>query len=150
VLVMTEDTDMGRIIYLNAPEPPDAVRTSAGWSRGTWEGDTLMVETTHIAANDPPGVLFRDGVVVGEGSKVIERIRLLGPDELLYQFTVEDRALYDRPWRVELAMRHKQDRVYEYVCHEGNAGMANALLAGRMGRQGKRAAESAAGKPPPK
>jgi hypothetical protein len=137
VLVMTEDTDMGRIIHLEGASPPDAVRSRAGWSRGTWEGDTLMVETTHIAASDPSGVLFRDAMVVGEASKVIERFRLLGPDELLYQFTVEDRSLYDRPWRAELTMRRKRDRLYEYVCHEGNRGMTNALLAGRMGRQGK-------------
>jgi hypothetical protein len=138
VLVMTEDTDMGRIIRMGAAAPPNAVRSRAGWSVGRWEGDVLVVETTHLStAGDPPGVLFRDAILVTEASRVIERFWLAGPDTLAYAFTVEDPALYERPWRAEIVLQRRSDRVYEYVCHEGNRGMVNALMAARLGRQEK-------------
>jgi hypothetical protein len=55
LVIWTEDTDGARIIHLTGDPPPNAIRTRAGYSAGRWEGDTLMVETTHFSAYDPGG-----------------------------------------------------------------------------------------------
>jgi hypothetical protein len=135
VIVATEDTDSARVIHLSGPRPPAVVRTRAGYSAGHWEGDTLVVETTHLAADGPSGALHRYLVVVGEGSRIIERFTLTSDTELLYQFTVEDSDLYNRPWRAEFILTRLNDHVYEYACHEGNRGMTSILTAARMDRQ---------------
>ncbi len=135
ILVVAEDTDAGRIIHLRGDPPPDAIRSRAGYSAGRWEGDTLVVETTHLAADDPSGALYRDAIALSEGSRVIERFTLQSDSELRYQFSVVDPALYDRPWLAEYSFSRLDDRVYEYACHEGNFAMPSILRAGRMGLQ---------------
>ena len=135
IAITTEDTDSTRIIDMTGRRPPSVIRTRAGYSSGRWEGDTLVVETTHIAATDPSGVVFRDNVMLTENSRVIERFTLLSANELLYQFSVEDPALYDRPWLAEFVFKRHDDRLYEYACHEGNFGMKNILTAARLGKQ---------------
>jgi len=135
IIIATEDTDSGRIIHLDGQAPPDAMRTRAGYSAGHWEGDTLIVETTHIAAQDPTGVVYRGDVVLTEGSRTTERFRLISANELLYGFTVTDPALYNRPWFAEYVLNRSDGAVYEYACHEGNYAMFNGLLAARIGRQ---------------
>ncbi len=135
LIVWTEDTDGARIIHLTGASPPDAIRTRAGYSAGRWEGDTLVVETTHFTAHDPGGALLRDSIVLGRGSRITERFSLQSDGDLLYQFTVTDADLYDRPWLAEYTLMRKPDHVYEYACHEGNRGMINILKAARVGRQ---------------
>jgi hypothetical protein len=135
IVIATEDTDSARIVDMAGRQAPAAIRTRAGYSSGHWEGDTLVVETSHIAATDPAGIVFRDEVMLSEASRVIERFTLTSPGELLYQFTVEDPALYDRPWLGEYVMTRLDDRLHEYACHEGNRSMENILLAARLGKQ---------------
>lgn len=135
IVVATEDTDAARIIHMTGTRPPDVIRTRVGYSAGHWEGDTLVVETTHLAASDGIGVLFRSEMILSEGSRVIERFTLIADRELLYQFSVADPALYDRPWLGEYVMTRIDDRLYEYACHEGNRGMENILTAARLGKQ---------------
>jgi hypothetical protein len=135
IAITTEDTDSTRIIDMAGPAPPYAIRTRTGYSAGRWEGDTLVVETTHIAAIDPSGVVFRDSIMLTEGSRITERFTLLSADEMLYQFTVEDEAIYSRPWLAEFVFRRHDDKLYEYACHEGNRGMENILKAARLGKQ---------------
>ena len=135
IVLMTEDTDGSRIVRMSGSAPPDAIRTRAGYSAGRWEGDTLVIETDHLAAHDPVGILFRDAIMLSEGSRITERFSLLSDTELLYQFTVADPALYDRPWLGEYVMKRLDDKLYEYTCHEGNRGMENILKAARLGKQ---------------
>ena len=68
---------------------------------------------------------------------MIERLRLISPDEILYQFTIHDPALYAAPWLAELTITRTDDRFLEYACHEGNSSMASILRAARMGKQKK-------------
>jgi hypothetical protein len=135
IVVASEDTDPARIIHMTGPAPPEVIRSRAGYSAGHWDGDTLVVETTHISADDPSGLLDRGGVVLARGSRVTERFTLHANTELLYQFTVEDPSFYHQPWRAELVLKRVDDRVYEYACHEGNRGMTVILTAARLGRQ---------------
>lgn len=138
LLIVTEDTDSGRIIHLNGQAPPDALRSRSGYSAGRWDGDTLVVETSHLAARDPSGVMVRSGVVVAEGSRIVERFTLKSENELLYQFTVEDPTLYSQPWSAEYVLTRLDDRLSEYACNEGNRGITYAMQAARLGRQPKK------------
>jgi hypothetical protein len=151
IVIGTEDIHGGRIIDMTGTAPPDAVRSRVGYSAGHWDGDTLVVVTDHFAADDPAGVQFRDDAVVSRASRVIEQFRLISPDKLLYRYTIEDQALYDRPWLAEVVMLRSKDRLYEYACHEGNQALPHILMAARLGRQKPpkdKPAKPEAGKPP--
>jgi hypothetical protein len=133
-VVMTgEDVEALRIVHIGGELPPSAVRSREGWSSGHWDEDTLVVETTHLSADDPYRVNFGPSLIVGLDSRIIERLSFVSADELLYQFTIEDPALYTRPWRAEFSMTRAAgtEAVYEYACHGANYTLANVLKAGR-------------------
>jgi hypothetical protein len=126
---MIHDT---RIIPTGGDRPhlPPGIRQWLGDSRGHWEGDALVVETTNFT--DRPA--FRNA---SEHLKVIERFTRISDNEIKYEFTVEDPHTWTKPWSAEIAMARSDGAVYEYACHEGNYGMANIL-------SGARAEEAAA------
>lgn len=140
VVLATEDLDAARIVSLAGPAPPDSVRTLVGQARGVWEGDTLVVTTSHIRITDRRGVSWRGDAMITEDSRIIERFRLLSADELLYQFTIEDPSLYKSPWLGEYVMTRSRRPVYEYACHEGNHALYGILGAARLGKQDKKKA----------
>ncbi|MBK8839635.1 MAG: hypothetical protein IPO30_13295 [Hyphomonadaceae bacterium] len=141
IVIATEDTDGARIIHLAGPQPPQVLRSRGGYSAGRWDGDTLIVETTHVSAPDPTGVVYRGPIPLTEASRTIERFTLLAPSEILYRFTVEDPALFTAPWSAEYVLRRHPDKFHEYACHEGNYAIVNALTAARLGRQSDKAAD---------
>jgi hypothetical protein len=133
IVMVMEDVGGPRIIHLAGDPPPDAVRTWDGYSAGRWEGETLVVETTHLRADDPLREHYGRPLLVGAGSRIIERFTRIADNELLYQFTIEDPTLYAAPWLAEYSFaREKTDSVYEYACHEANYSLVNALLVGRV------------------
>jgi hypothetical protein len=126
VVVIPEMMPMARVIPLDArPHLGAAIRPLQGDSRGRWEGDTLVVETTNVQDRNA----FRGA---SENLKVIERFTLTSPDSIRYQFTVEDRATWDRPWSGEYEMTRIAGPLYEYACHEGNYGIVNILRGARQ------------------
>jgi hypothetical protein len=132
VVISTEDTVATRIIHLDEPPPPDAMRSREGWSAGRWEGDTLVVVTDHLRGDDPWRITMGRSLVVGAYSRVIERFTRVSDGELHYEFTVEDPSFYATPWRAEFSFaRTDGERVYEYACHEANYSMTNMLKGGR-------------------
>ena len=140
IVLTTEDLDPARIVALDGPHsssnvPPDTVRSLAGYARGKWDGDTLVVTTDHIRITDQRGVTWRGGAMATEDSRIIERFSLISADQLLYQFTIEDPSLYNKPWLGEYVMTRSLRPVWEYACHEGNHGIVGILTAARMGRQ---------------
>ena len=114
---------------------PEAIRQYGGDSRGRWEGDTLVVETTHF--NDQAFIRNFNNVELSEELHVVERFTRIGPDTLDYEFTVTDPQTWTRPWRGSLPMSRIEGPMFEYACHEGNYGLTNILA-------GSRAAEAAA------
>ena len=106
------------------PHLPENVRLWKGDSRGHWEGDTLVVETTNFSDKNP----FRGS---SPNMKLIERFRRVDSDRLLYQFTIDDPATWERPWTVEIPVRKSEGRIFEYACHEGNYGMTGMLSGAR-------------------
>jgi hypothetical protein len=116
----------------NKAHLPSNIRQWLGDSRGHWEGDTLVVETTNF--NDRPA--FRNA---SENLKVIERFTRISEDAIKYEFTVEDPQTWTKPWSAEIAMAKSDGAVYEYACHEGNYGMANILSGARADEAAKAA-----------
>jgi hypothetical protein len=113
-----------RIIPLDGrPHLPSAIPTWLGDSRGHWEGDTLVVETTN----------YRAGAFMNASAKlhVIERFTRTGPDVLQYQVTIDDPETWTKPWTVMIPLRHSEEPIYEYACHEGNYGMGGILAGAR-------------------
>jgi hypothetical protein len=131
VVIMSEDVAGLRVIHLTDEPPPAALRSREGYSRGRWDGDTLVIETTHLRADDPVRAHLGRAIVVGPDSVIVESLKRVSNDELLYQFTVQDDALYSRPWLAEYSMKSTSLPTYEYACHEANYSMKGILLGGR-------------------
>jgi len=106
------------------PHLPSNVRLWKGDSRGHWEGDTLVVETTNFSDKNP----FRGS---SPNMKLTERFKRLDANTLNYQFTVDDPATWTKPWTVEIPLPKSDGQVFEYACHEGNYGMVGALAGAR-------------------
>ena len=94
-----------------------------GDSRGRWEGNTLVVDTTNFTDKTS----FRGS---GANLHVVERFTRIDADTLEYRFTVDDPTTWTRPWTVAYPMVKTDGPIYEYACHEGNYGLVG-ILAGR-------------------
>lgn len=109
------------------PHLPAGIRSWMGDSRGHWEGNTLVVETTN----------FRDGTVVGQTPasdelRLIEHFSRVSADTLNYSVTIDDPKTWTRPWTISFPLKSEPGYVlYEYACHEGNYYMLNALKGAR-------------------
>ena len=114
------------------------IRQYGGDSRGHWEGDTLVVETTHF--NDQAFIRNFNNVELSEDLHVVERFTRIAPDILDYEFTVTDPDTWTRPWQGSLPMSRIEGPMFEYACHEGNYGLTNILAGSRQ----QEAAEAAA------
>ena len=126
VMILTEMIHDARIIPLdNRPAPPSGYSGWMGSSRGRWEGDTLVVETTNFNGRNP----FQGS---SPSMKVTERFTRVGPDQITYRFTVEDPQTWDRPWSAEQVMERIEGPIFEVACHEGNYGVANTLAGARL------------------
>ena len=125
VVVFTEQIHDARIIPTDGrPHLPQHLRQWMGDSRGHWEGDTLIVETTHFTDEK-----YFQGA--GEGMHLIERFTRVDADTLDYEFTVSDPESFAKPWTAQIPMRKSLDPLYEYACHEGNYGMEGTLSGAR-------------------
>ncbi len=129
VVLLNEMINETRVVPLDdRPRLPDAIRLWNGDSRGRWEGDTLVVETTNFSAQQQ----FR-GQPVG-GMRLVERFTRTAPDRIDYEMTLDDPATYTRPWTVVLPMTQTGGPIFEYACHEGNYGM-EGILAGHRAEE---------------
>lgn len=135
VVLVAEDIDPVRIVRLGLQAPPAEIRTRSGLSRGQWEGDTLVVETSNLSVYHTSGIDWRGEALVTEDSRVIERFTLVSPSEILFQFTIVDPSLYSRPWLAEFSLHRTTLATREYACHEGNHSLINILTAARLGLQ---------------
>lgn len=135
VVILLEMAHEARVIPTNGMPPLDShIEQWMGESRGHWEGNTLVVETTNFNHNTGAG-----GGYFSDQARTIERFTRTGPQDLSYDITIDDPKTWTRPWTIH--MPYKMDKsyvVYEYACHEGNYMMLDALTAARqMDAQGK-------------
>ena len=121
VVILNEMVHDARVVPLDAGDHlPASVRQWRGDSRGHWEGDTLVVETTN----------FRDETNfrgVTADMHLVERFTRADADTLLYRFTVADPRTYLRPWTAEVPMTLSRHPTFEYACHEGNYALTGML-----------------------
>ena len=114
-----------RIVPLDGrPHAPAAVRLWLGDSRGRWEGDTLVVETTNF--NGKVGFRGTD-----ERLRLVERFTRKDHRTLIYEFTVDNPGVFTQPWTARLPMTLTDARIYEYACHEGNYALVDILRGAR-------------------
>jgi len=129
VVIRNEMIHETRVIPLDGrPHVGKDVKTFMGDSRGHWEGNTLVVETVNF--NDKSGA---GGAFFSDAAKLTERFTRTGPEDLVYEATIDDPKTWTKPWT--LHMPYKLDKsyiVYEYACHEGNYMMLDALTAARQ------------------
>lgn len=140
VALLNEQNHDVRIIPLDSrPHVDPRVRQWMGDSRGHWEGETLVVETTHF--NGKHDQIGRPLLSTGEHLSLVERFTRTDSATLLYEFRVTDATIWVRPWSAELPMKRNPDLIYEFACHEGNYGLYN-ILAGSRSEEAASAAES--------
>ena len=122
IVIFTEqNNNPPRIIPLDGrPHISDEIRQYPGDSRGRWDGDTLVIETSHF--NDKSAWQGSS-----RGLKVIERFTRTGDDSIDFEFTVEDPATWDQSWSAEIPMMSTEGPMYEYACHEGNHDIRHIL-----------------------
>ena len=143
VVILAEMIHDTRIIPIDGrPHIGSSIEQWMGDSRGYWDGDTLVVETTNFTNK-----LFerRFSLLVwgtGKHMGVVERFTRVGAGRIDYEFTLTDPTTFTRPFTASIPMTTLDGSMFEYACHEGNYAMANML---RGARQDDRVAEAAAG-----
>jgi hypothetical protein len=149
VMILVEMLHGVRIIPLEGtPQLPQNVRQWTGSSRGRWEGDTLVIETTNFLDKRFSGFNANSPMTALQGSsenlKLIERFRRVDRDTIQYSYTVDDPATWTRPWTAEMPWKNSNGPIFEHACHEGNYGLTNTLAGARL--EDKKKAEEAAAK----
>lgn len=125
VAIATEQIHDVRLVPLDgSPHPPASVQSWQGDSRGHWDGDTLVVDTTN----------YKSGAFMGatETLHTVERFTRTSQGVLQYQITIDDPATWTRPWTLMIPLRHTDELMYEYACHEGNIAMMGMLKGARL------------------
>jgi hypothetical protein len=141
IVVFTEMVHEARFVPLDGrPHLPASVRQWQGDSRGRWEGDTLVIDTTNFrkdgTGNLPllgagVGGRLRSGVLTDENLHVIERLVRADANTLRYEVRVEDPTVWTQPWTALVLMQKTDEGLFEYACHEGNYAIRNILTGAR-------------------
>lgn len=117
VVMVYEYVHAVRTIYTDRPHLPGDLEFWLGESRGRWDGDTLVVDTTHFNGDtwfDASGNFHSDAL------HVVERYTRTGLDHIAYAVTIEDPKVFTRPWRMNMPLYRRQEKtvqVLDYECH---------------------------------
>ncbi len=136
VVLHSEMIHEARVIPLNGrPHLPADVRSWDGDSRGRWERDTLVVDTTNfngkgwIATNAASGWLR--GIALSQAAHVVERLTRVDEHTIQYEATIDDPNVYTSSWKMAFPLnKDERYRIFEYACHEGNHALENMLRLG--------------------
>jgi len=135
VVVLTEMIHAARNIALDGrPHLPAGIPQLAGDSRGHWEGDTLVVDSTNFTDKTNfrgAAVIARQDIFSSPQLHVTERFTRINEDTIVYRFTVDDPGTWTKPWSGETLMRKMKGPLFEYACHEGNYGLVDILAGAR-------------------
>jgi hypothetical protein len=125
VIIHNEMIHDARIVPLDGrPHLAPAIRRWQGDSRGHWDGNTLVIDTTNFTDRTN----FRGA---DENLHLIERLTRVDQNTLLYEFTVDNPTAFTKSWTAALPMRKTPDQIFEYACHEGNYALTNILRGAR-------------------
>ena len=128
VALRTEMIHDARIFPVGAgPHVSPLIRQYHGDSRARWDGDTLVVETKHYAAN---------ATRVGASDKLqtVEKFRRVSDDTLEYYVTFDDPTVWSKPWTLMIPLKLTGEQMFEFACHEGNYGL-EAILRGARAQE---------------
>jgi hypothetical protein len=124
LVLFLEAVHEARIVVLDGrPHLPPSVRQWAGDSRGRWEGNTLVVDTTNFLPNS-------DFMGSADHLHLVERFTRVEADRIDYQITVDDPTTWTKPWTAVIRLKRSAERLYEYACHEGNYEILRDIFAG--------------------
>ncbi len=130
VLINVEMNHDARIIPLG--ESNTEVYQWLGRSKGRWDGDTLVVETTNFNPGESLRTFFSASYLLSADAHVTERFTRVSDTEILYEFTVNDPKLFTQPWKAEMVFNRSPKPAYEYACHEGNHALPGILAGARV------------------
>jgi hypothetical protein len=141
VVVLTEMIHSARTIWLDGrPHVSAQIRELAGDSRGHWEGDTLVVDSTNFTNETnfrgPPATARQD-IFSSPQLHVTERFTRVSDDTIVYRFTMDDPGTWTKPWSGETLMHQTKGPIFEYACHEGNYGLTDILAGARAAERKK-------------
>ena len=136
VLLLLEMNHDARIVPMDGrPHLPSQLTTWLGDSRGRWEGNTLVVESTNFTSKVAAfsARIGASGVEYGsaEHLRLTERFTRIDATTLQYEFTVDDPSTFTTPFTGRMPMHLTEEMIYEYACHEGNYGLQDILRGGR-------------------
>jgi len=121
VTILSEMAHDARIIPLDGrPHLDDRVRVWNGDPRAHWDGDTLVIDTTNFSPKS-------DFMGAHENLRLTEKFTRVSADVLSYEFTVTDPTTWTAPWTVMIPLKHKNELIYEYACHEANEAIPDML-----------------------
>lgn len=120
ILLMQSNSDVRIIPVDGRPHLPQTVRHWLGDSRGRWDGDTLVIETTNFHPQ-------REWRGSAGNMHLVERLRLVDARTIDYTFTVTDSTTWSRPWTAEVPWPRIEPGMYEFACHEQNYGVINVV-----------------------
>ena len=124
VVLYMEAGHEARVIPLDGrPHLRSGLRQWSGDSRGRWDGNTLVVETTNFSEKS-----YFMGAT--ENLKLVERFTRVAPDRITYEMTMTDPTTWTRPWTAMMPLRQRQETLYEFACHEGNYHIMSGMLLG--------------------
>jgi hypothetical protein len=138
VVLLYEMIHEARVIPVDgSPHAPSSIRQWNGDSRGHWEGNTLVVDTTNfngkgwIATSAATGRI--KGIPQSEALHTVERFTRTAPGTILYEVTITDPEVYTAPWKVSIPLAKDDDyQILEYACQEGNEAVGAILRGGRL------------------
>jgi hypothetical protein len=137
VVIVSEMIHGTRVIPIDGrAHVGERVRLWDGDSRGRWEGNTLVVETTNFNNKGSIGTSAATGRMRGipssDSLKIVEHFTRVDQKTIAYDVTIDDPKVYTRPWKVAFPLNLDGSyKMYEYACHEGNFSIPNELSAGR-------------------
>ncbi len=130
LLLDTEMIHDARVVPLDGRHLPQTIRQWDGDSRGRWDRDTLVIDTTNFT-NKTRFAASTDAL------QVVERLTRIDARSLLYEFSIEDPGAFTRPWSGAFTMRKSDALMYEFACHEGNYSLVGMLRGARAEEKGK-------------
>jgi len=130
VVIAPEMIHSARVIYLDGrPHLNPNLKQWLGDTRGHFEGDTLVVETTNFRTD--PGVVYQGAAP--DSYRITERFTRVDAGTINYEFTVSDPKTWTKSWsaRIPWAKVDPGEQMYEYMCHEDNYDIVHLLTGGR-------------------
>ena len=139
VVIRLELVHETRIVPVDARPPlaPEILQW-LGDSRGRFEGDTLVIETTNFNGESPMLIVGPGGkpLPTSRELKIVERLTRTAADTIDYEIAVEDPVVLTQPWKAAFPLNRDDNyRMYEYACHEDNSAIRNFIEASRFERR---------------